>query len=161
MDQRYSNTINTINLSSFNHIITPLSFLIFLSPSPLSDLVSLSDQRGLEIDIGSMDWRSAVTTWWFVDRRWRRGGLEWWRCWILFLSFWFSLSLTLILSLKLDVGFSFALNFFFCGYWCQIYGGGGWWGWVHYGFMQVAIDVGGDLVAVGLWVIRFSLSDWV
>ena len=160
MDQRYSNTINTINLSSFNHIITPLSFLIFLSPSPLSDLVSLSDQHGLEIDIGSMDWRSVVTTWWFVDRQRQRGGLEQWWCWILFLSFWFSLSLTLILSLKLDVGFSFALNFC-CGYWCQIYGGGGWWGWVHYGFMQVAIDVGGDLVAVGLWVIRFSLSDWV
>ena len=27
------------------------------------------------------------------------------------------------------------------------------------GFTQVAIDVGGDLVAVGLWVFRFSLSD--
>ena len=52
-------------------------------------------------------WRSTATAWWFgavatVD----------------------SLSLTLILSLKLDVGFSFALNFC-CGYECQIYGGGG------------------------------------
>ena len=33
----------------------------------------------------------------------------------LFLSFRSFLSLTLILSLKLDVGFSFALNFFFVG----------------------------------------------
>ena len=111
----------------------------------------------------SMDWRSAVIAWWFGDRRRRRGGLERWRWWILFLSFRFSLSLTPILSLKLDVGFSFALNFC-CGYWCQIYGGGGggllccWWGWVHCGFTQVAIDVGGDLVAVGLWVCGCSNS---
>ena len=36
---------------------------------------------------------------------------------------------------------------------CCVIGGGG------DGFTQVAIDVGGDLVAVGLWVFRFSLSD--
>ena len=78
--------------------------------------MSLSDRRGLEIETGSMDWkigdnsvvfwRSAATVWWFgaaamVDS----------------LSFSHSdpLSLTSILSLRLDVGFGFSLNFC-CGY---------------------------------------------
>ena len=33
-----------------------------------------------------------------------------------------------------------------------------WWGWVHYGFMQVAIDVGGDLVAVGVPILSLRLG---
>ena len=106
---------HSLFFQSYNH--SSLSFHIFLSLSSLSDLLSLSDRRGLKIDINSMDWRSTVIAWWFGDRQQRRGGLERWRRWILFLSFWFSLSLTPILSLKLDVGFSFALNFC-CGYWC-------------------------------------------
>ena len=68
-------------------------------------VVGLLDWRGLEIKIGSRDWRSVVIAWWFGDRRQWHGGLERWRWWIL------SLSLTPILSLRLDVGFGFALNF--------------------------------------------------
>ena len=68
-------------------------------------VVGLLDWRGLEIKIGSRDWRSVVIAWWFGDRRQWHGGLERWRWWML------SLSLTPILSLRLDVGFGFALNF--------------------------------------------------
>ena len=96
-----------------------LSFRSSLSLTPILSLrldvgfgllwifvVGLSDWRGLEIKTGSRDWRLTAMAWWFGDwRRWH-GGLEWRRWSIL------SLSLTSILSLILDVGFGFALNFF-------------------------------------------------
>ena len=67
-------------------------------------VMGLSDWHGLEIKMGSRDWRSAATAWWFGDwQRWH-GGLEWWQWWIL------SLSLTSILS-HIRCGFWFALNF--------------------------------------------------
>ena len=34
--------------------------------------VGLSDRRGLDIKIGSRDWKSAATAWWFGDQR------QWW-----------------------------------------------------------------------------------
>ena len=74
---------HSLFFQSYNH--SSLSFHIFLSLSSLSDLLSLSDRRGLKIDINSMDWRSTVIAWWFGDRQQRRGGLERWRRWILFL----------------------------------------------------------------------------
>ena len=137
MDWRYS---NTITLSSFNHTVTPLFHFSssFLSPFPLIWCLS---------QIG-MDWRSTLAVW-TEAQRWQHGGLEingdGMVVWsggdggFSFLSFRFSLSLTPILSLKLDVGFSFALNSC-CQYWCWIYGGSG-------GGLLV---VGGDGFTVGL-----------
>ena len=66
MDWRYSNTINTITLSSFNHIATPLFHFSSSFLSPLSLICCLS-----QIDV---DWRSTSTVW-TEDRRWQRGGL--------------------------------------------------------------------------------------
>ena len=68
---------------------------------------ALNFWRGLEIKIGSRDWRSAATAWWFGD--WRRwcGGLEWRRWWIL------SLSLILIPSFS----HSDSLSQIGCGFW--------------------------------------------
>ena len=66
MDWRYSNTINTITLSSFNHIVTPLFHFSSSFLSPLSQIWCLS-QIGI-------DWRSTSAVW-TEDRRWQRGGL--------------------------------------------------------------------------------------
>ena len=66
MDWRYSNTINTITLSSFNHIVTPLFHFSSSFLSPLSLIWCLSQ-------IG-VDWRSTSTVW-TEDRWWQHGGL--------------------------------------------------------------------------------------
>ena len=63
MDWRYS---NTITLSSFNHIVTPLFHFSSSFLSLLSLIWCLS-----QIDV---DWRSTSTVW-TEGRRWQRGGL--------------------------------------------------------------------------------------
>ena len=141
MDWRYS---NTITLSSFNHTVTPLFHFSSSFLSPLSLIWCLS--------LIVVDWRSTLAVW-TEAQRWQHGGLEingdGMVVWsggdggFSFLSFRFSLSLTPILSLNLDVGFSFALNSC-CQYWCWIYGGSG-------GGLLV---VGGDGFTVGLrWLL--------
>ena len=81
-------------------------------------VIGLSDRRGLEIKIGSNDWRLAVIAWWFEDQRRWHSGLEWRRWWIL------SLSLILILSFshsdslsQIGYGFWFCFEFFASSIW--------------------------------------------
>ena len=105
--------ISLLSLYSFNHTVTPLSHFSSSFLSPLF-LIRCLSQIGV-------DWRLKSVAW--TEDQWQHcGGLEIggngvvvWSCsdggFSLSLSFQSSLSLTLILSLRLDVGFgSFILG---------------------------------------------------
>ena len=165
MDWRYS---NTITLSSFNHIVTPLFHFSSSFLSLLSLIWCLS-----QIDV---DWRSTSTVW-IEGRRWQRGGLvidgDGVVVWSggdggfsfsnsdsLFLSLWFSLSnwMWVLVLLWIFVGVLMP------NLWWQRWGIAMLVGmdslWVYVGCYRCGWRFGGS-GSVGLWVFWFSLSDWV